>query len=284
MFSLLSGLWAMLFSKARFQILILGLDNAGKTTLLEQLKCLYGQAPPPKAHKIPPTVGLNIGKLSLATANVVFWDLGGQQSLRVIWDKYYADAHAVMFVVDTTASEKKMYESVRELEGILRHSELAHAPIVLLANKLDLGQHKCMSMDRIHQVFSEVLRGGEPDFALLKREAPSLMQQQQRIQSLSSSTSSKDSNESSRSGGGGGSSISSSSKSKDSDESKTQGSRVGQTRIASVSNNGRPFLIQGMSALSGAGINEAVEWLMETLPRSNRAKHIARAQQQRQDS
>lgn len=49
--------------------------------------------------KIPPTVGLNIGRMDINNCRVIFWDLGGQARLRSIWDNYYAEAHGLMFVI-----------------------------------------------------------------------------------------------------------------------------------------------------------------------------------------
>lgn len=51
---------------------------------------------------IVPTVGLNVGRVEAHHAQLLFWDLGGQAGLRSIWDKYFADSHALIFVVDST--------------------------------------------------------------------------------------------------------------------------------------------------------------------------------------
>lgn len=51
---------------------------------------------------IVPTVGLNVGRVEAHHAQLLFWDLGGQTGLRSIWDKYFADSHALIFVVDST--------------------------------------------------------------------------------------------------------------------------------------------------------------------------------------
>uniref|UniRef100_F6HDE9 ADP-ribosylation factor-related protein 1 n=1 Tax=Vitis vinifera TaxID=29760 RepID=F6HDE9_VITVI len=78
MFSLFHGLWKYLFSKAEFHVLILGIDKAGKTTLLEKLKALYTNLEGLPPDRIVPTVGLNIGRVELSNTKLVFWDLGGQ--------------------------------------------------------------------------------------------------------------------------------------------------------------------------------------------------------------
>eukprot|EP00002_Diphylleia_rotans_P037605 TRINITY_DN8418_c0_g1_i1.p1 TRINITY_DN8418_c0_g1~~TRINITY_DN8418_c0_g1_i1.p1 ORF type:complete len:137 (+),score=23.62 TRINITY_DN8418_c0_g1_i1:72-482(+) len=101
MFSLLYGLWQQFFRKAEFYVLMIGLDRAGKTTMLEFLKAKYQGIEPLPPQKICPTVGLNIGKFDVSRAKVILWDLGGQSSLRSIWDKYYNEADGVVFVVDS---------------------------------------------------------------------------------------------------------------------------------------------------------------------------------------
>lgn len=77
MFSLLYGFYQYIFSKPSFKVLMIGLDGSGKTTLLENIKQLEGQRSL-KPDKIPPTVGLNIGRVERAKAELVLWDVGGQ--------------------------------------------------------------------------------------------------------------------------------------------------------------------------------------------------------------
>jgi ADP-ribosylation factor related protein 1 len=119
-------------------------DKAGKTTLLERLKTMYGDLPGTDPDKILPTVGLNVGRMQVPAcrqhcqpcsplnarpvlgavharlqhgtclrlfaamqahqAPLIFWDLGGQAGLRSIWDKYYAESHAILYVVDSSAT------------------------------------------------------------------------------------------------------------------------------------------------------------------------------------
>jgi len=88
MFSLLYGFWKYLFKKDEYFVLILGLDNAGKTTFLEQTKIKFNKNYKGiNFNKITTTVGLNIGKIEIKGIVVNFWDLGGQQELQALWDK-----------------------------------------------------------------------------------------------------------------------------------------------------------------------------------------------------
>jgi ADP-ribosylation factor related protein 1 len=89
MFTLFYGLWKSWFKKDEFFALIIGLDNAGKSTLLEQAKIQFD----PNSNRsnslrhITTTVGLNIGKLITDGVVINFWDLGGQRELQALWNK-----------------------------------------------------------------------------------------------------------------------------------------------------------------------------------------------------
>lgn len=88
MFSLLYGFWQFMFQKDEYYVLILGLDNAGKTTFLEQAKAsLNPNYKTLNLTKISCTVGLNIGKIASEGVVLNFWDLGGQSELQCLWDK-----------------------------------------------------------------------------------------------------------------------------------------------------------------------------------------------------
>ncbi|KAI4347526.1 hypothetical protein L6164_008335 [Bauhinia variegata] len=137
MFSLFYGLWKYMFSKTEFHVLILGIDKAGKTTLLERLKSLYSNLEGLPPDRIVPTVGLNIGRIEVSNTKLVFWDLGGQPGLRSIWEKYYEEAHAVIFVIDA-ACPSRFEDAKSALEKVLRHEDLQGAPLLILANKQDL--------------------------------------------------------------------------------------------------------------------------------------------------
>ncbi|XP_077220716.1 uncharacterized protein LOC143854570 [Tasmannia lanceolata] len=137
MFSLFYGLWKYLVSKTEFHVLILGIDKAGKTTLLEKLKALYSNLDGLPPDRIIPTVGLNIGRIEASNTKLVFWDLGGQVGLRTIWEKYYEEAHALVYVIDA-ACPSRFEDSKSALEKLLRHEDLQGAPLLILANKQDL--------------------------------------------------------------------------------------------------------------------------------------------------
>lgn len=137
MFTLLYGFFEYLFRKDEFHILILGVDKAGKTNVLERLKTIYSSIIGLDPGKILPTVGLNVGRVEVHNSSLVFWDLGGQTGLRSIWDKYYEESHAIIYVVDSE-NKARFDESKAALDRVLGSRELIGAPLLLLANKQDL--------------------------------------------------------------------------------------------------------------------------------------------------
>ncbi|CED82127.1 GTP-binding ADP-ribosylation factor-like protein yARL3 [Phaffia rhodozyma] len=137
MYHLLSGLYTHLTRKETYSVIIIGLDNAGKTTLLEQIKHHYNpNTPSPDVSKIAPTVGQGVGKISLPSTILQFWDLGGQRDIRSIWSKYYEECHAVVYVVDA-ADEARLEEGWEVFESVLESPQTMNLPLLLLANKQD---------------------------------------------------------------------------------------------------------------------------------------------------
>ncbi|PNI36485.1 ARFRP1 isoform 13 [Pan troglodytes] len=138
MYTLLSGLYKYMFQKDEYCILILGLDNAGKTTFLEQSKTRFNKNYKGMSlSKITTTVGLNIGTVDVGKARLMFWDLGGQEELQSLWDKYYAECHGVIYVIDST-DEERLAESKQAFEKVVTSEALCGVPVLVLANKQDV--------------------------------------------------------------------------------------------------------------------------------------------------
>eukprot|EP00914_Ancora_sagittata_P028319 GHVO01055793.1.p1 GENE.GHVO01055793.1~~GHVO01055793.1.p1 ORF type:complete len:203 (+),score=31.24 GHVO01055793.1:156-764(+) len=151
MFTLLSGFYKYMFQKEEYFVLILGLDNAGKTTYLEQTKTKFSRNyKGMNLSKITTTVGLNIGKIDIGNVRLNFWDLGGQEELQALWDKYYAESHAVVFMIDSSDKER-IQESKEAFDKMLGNETLCGVPLLLLANKQDLSG--CMSVSDIKTDF-----------------------------------------------------------------------------------------------------------------------------------
>jgi ADP-ribosylation factor related protein 1 len=136
MFSLLYGLLEWVLRKDELHMLILGIDKAGKTNLLERVKATYSKLVALDPSKILPTVGLNVGRIEAFNSHLIFWDLGGQPGLRSIWDKYYDESHGIIFVVDAT-TPSRFEESKRALDKVLGSRELFDTPLLIFANKQD---------------------------------------------------------------------------------------------------------------------------------------------------
>ena len=109
-------------------ILVCGLDNAGKTCLLNRLQGVD--------HDTVPTLGFNVETLQLGYATVQVFDTCGQQTQRDSWSMFFEHAHALVYVVDSNDLER-IYESGTELQKILNHVLFPEIPILILANKQD---------------------------------------------------------------------------------------------------------------------------------------------------
>ncbi|KAF8563001.1 hypothetical protein P879_09588 [Paragonimus westermani] len=110
-------------------LIILGLDNAGKTTATRSIKGL-------SSDLVAPTIGFDRIEFSIDKYNVNLYDLGGGRNIRDIWQTYFAEVHGVIFVVDSVASER-LKECRMVLAKLLAHPSISGKPVLLLANKRD---------------------------------------------------------------------------------------------------------------------------------------------------
>ncbi|WWD20879.1 hypothetical protein CI109_105356 [Kwoniella shandongensis] len=121
------------------RVLFLGLDNAGKTTILKKLN---GE----DISDISPTLGFNIKTLIRDGYTLNIWDVGGQRTLRPYWRNYFESTDAVVWVVDSS-DRMRMDDCRQELSGLLQEERLAGATLLVFANKQDL--EGSMSLEQI---------------------------------------------------------------------------------------------------------------------------------------
>ena len=120
-----------LFSRIQNKrILLLGLDAAGKTTILYKLK--LGEL-----VTTIPTIGFNVEEVIYGSLKMVVWDVGGQDKIRALWRHYYENTDALIFVVDV-ADQERFDEAKDEIHKILTEDKLAGIPVLIFANKSDL--------------------------------------------------------------------------------------------------------------------------------------------------
>ena len=113
------------------RILILGLDNAGKTTVMKRVS---GE----DIHEVSPTVGFNIKTLDYNGYTLNLWDVGGQKSIRTYWRNYFEQTDGIIWVVDSV-DRWRLEECRLQLKDLLGQEKLAGASLLIFANKQDLG-------------------------------------------------------------------------------------------------------------------------------------------------
>eukprot|EP00731_Ephydatia_muelleri_P027711 Em0019g584a len=109
---------------------MLGLDNAGKTTILKKF---LGE----DTSTISPTFGFNIDTVEHKGLKLNFWDVGGQRSLRSYWRNYFESTDGLIWVVDS-ADRRRLEDCKAELHKLLLEERLAGATLLVFANKQDL--------------------------------------------------------------------------------------------------------------------------------------------------
>ena len=115
-------------------IVVVGLDNSGKTTIINRLKPREAQA-----SNIVPTVGFTVEKFQSKSLQLVAFDMSGQGRYRNMWEHYYRDCHGIIFVIDSS-DKLRLAVAREELDQLLAHTEIRERriPILFFANKMDV--------------------------------------------------------------------------------------------------------------------------------------------------
>uniref|UniRef100_H2Z964 ADP-ribosylation factor-like protein 3 n=1 Tax=Ciona savignyi TaxID=51511 RepID=H2Z964_CIOSA len=117
-------------SQKELRILLLGLDNAGKTTILKKLAS-------EDINHITPTQGFNIKSVHTQGFKLNVWDIGGQRRIRPYWRNYFENTDILIYVVDST-DRKRFDETGNELQELIDEEKLCGVPLLVFANKQDL--------------------------------------------------------------------------------------------------------------------------------------------------
>ncbi|KAI8822187.1 ADP-ribosylation factor [Fimicolochytrium jonesii] len=125
---LFQGLWA----HKEMRILMVGLDAAGKTTILYKLK--LGEI-----VTTIPTIGFNVETVEYKNISFTVWDVGGQDKIRPLWRHYFQNTQGIIFVIDSNDRDR-IGEARDELQRMLNEDELRDAVLLVFANKQDLPQ------------------------------------------------------------------------------------------------------------------------------------------------
>uniref|UniRef100_A0A1B6H0Y9 RING-type E3 ubiquitin transferase n=4 Tax=Proconiini TaxID=565685 RepID=A0A1B6H0Y9_9HEMI len=127
--------------KIEMRVVTLGLDGAGKTSILFKLKQNEFMA-------VIPTIGFNVESVEYKNVRFNIWDIGGQPKLRPLWKHYYLNTQAVVFVIDS-ADKQRLPEALSELSKLMSEKELKDAALLILANKQDV--EGCESIESISE-------------------------------------------------------------------------------------------------------------------------------------
>ena len=148
--NIFGAIWDKLGGKKERRLLLVGLDAAGKTTVLYRMK--LGET-----VTTIPTIVFNVESLEYKNINFTMWDVGGQDKIRPLWRHYYQNTDAVIFVVDSNDRDRMDADSSlaehksahEELHKMMVEDELRDAVLLVLANKQDLPN--ALSVDEVSQ-------------------------------------------------------------------------------------------------------------------------------------
>lgn len=119
-------------SDMKAKVLMLGLDGAGKTTILYKLKLN-------ETVSSVPTIGFNVEEINYRNLKMTVWDIGGQTRLRQMWHYYYENGNAIIYVLDSADSER-IIDAKEALQGAMSHESMKNAPVLVFANKMDIAR------------------------------------------------------------------------------------------------------------------------------------------------
>mmetsp|Transcript_15874 Transcript_15874/g.26802 ORF Transcript_15874/g.26802 Transcript_15874/m.26802 type:complete len:193 (+) Transcript_15874:256-834(+) len=118
--------------KLKSTVLVVGLQNSGKSTIVNNLKDDAN-----KVAEITPTVGFSVEQVQLEKCKLTIVDLSGDQKYHKLWSCYYEEAQAIIFVIDAT-DRGSLEEAKGRLMEVVLHDHLQKIPLLVFANKSDV--------------------------------------------------------------------------------------------------------------------------------------------------
>lgn len=152
------GFWSSFFnlftSKKKVTVIVVGLDNSGKTTIINHIK---GQS----KIEVTPTIGYNVEKQTKNNFNFTIFDMSGVDTHRDQWETHYKEVDGVIFVVDA-ADEMRHQIAAHEFETLITHKDIKprKIPILIFQNKIDLKEactaQECMEFMNQHAIKGKI--------------------------------------------------------------------------------------------------------------------------------
>ncbi|CAG2248943.1 ARFD1 [Mytilus edulis] len=129
--------------KIEMRVVTLGLDHAGKTSILFKLK-------QNEFIQTIPTIGFNVETIEYKNLKFTIWDVGGQHKIRPLWKHYYFNTQAVIYVIDSN-NKDRLAEAQNELAKLVQEKELREASLLIFVNKQDI--QPCVSIEEVTESF-----------------------------------------------------------------------------------------------------------------------------------
>jgi ADP-ribosylation factor 1/2 len=126
----LTKLFDRIFGSREMRVVMLGLDAAGKTTILYKLH--IGEV-----LTTVPTIGFNVEKVQYKNVTFTVWDVGGQEKLRPLWRHYFNNTDGLIYVVDSQDKDR-IGRAANEFKSIIDDPLMRHSAVLVFANKQDM--------------------------------------------------------------------------------------------------------------------------------------------------